>query len=149
MKKLQKKNVIFHYKSKNRRPKRLENNVFVIFSPEKFSLNPGERKTVNMQIKISIPRGVDGTCTLLLELSNQKLKLTNSNFISQKYNPNIETEDDYNDNNLPYWNLIFELFNGNFTKPIQIKNKQELGYFYLLHDRGEEINFKYKIERQC
>ena len=148
MKKLQKKTIIFHYKSKNRRPRRLENNVFVIFSPEKFSLNPGERKTINMQIKIFLPEGIDGTCKLLLRLSNQKMKLTNSNIISQKYNPNIEIEDDYEENNLPFWNLNFELFNGDFTRPIQIKNKQELGYFYLIHG-GEEINFKYKREKQC
>ena len=150
MKKLQENIVKFSYNNKNKRPKRLENDVFVIYSPETITIHPGEIKNINMQLKIFLPKSIEGSCYLLLSLSNQKLKLLNSNIISQKYNPNIEIEEIYEKKEyLPPWNLYFELSNGNFTKSIRIKNKQELGCFYLLNTRGEEITFKYEKEKQC
>ena len=150
MKNLTKKTIKFCYNSKTKRPKRLENNVFVIYSPEKLIIHPGEIKNINMQIKIFLPKRVEGTCKLLLAFSNQKLKLLNSSIIWQEFNQNIEIEEYYEkENYLPPWNLQFELLNGNFTKSIQIKNKQELGYFYLIHEMGEEIDFKYEKEKQC
>ena len=137
--------VKFQYKSK--RPKKSDNDVFVIYSPKRITINPGEIKHVNMQLKIFLPRNIEGTCRLLLSLSNQKLKLLNSSLISQRYNQNIEIEEIYeHKNNLPPWNLNFEILNGDFTKSITIKSKQELGYFYLLPNRGEEITYKFEKE---
>ena len=139
--------VKFQYKSK--RPKKLDNDVFVIYSPKRITINPGEIKHVNMQLKIFLPRNIEGTCRLLLSLSNQKLKLLNSSLISQRYNQNIEIEEIYEDkNNLPPWNLNFEILNGDFTKSITIKSKQELGYFYLLPNRWEDITYKFE-KKQC
>ena len=64
-----------------------------------------------------------------------------------KFNQNIEIEEIYRrDNNLPPWNLNFELLNGDFAKSITIKSRQELGYFYLLPNRGEEITYKFEKE---
>ena len=145
MKKFDKKIITFHYKRKNKRPKRLKNDAFVIYSPDKIVLNPGERKTVNMQIKISIPDRIEGTCRLLIELSNQKLELMNSHVISQEYDSNREI-DFKNKNDLPLWNLNFELFNGDFIQTFKILKGQEIGYFHTVKDRGEEIRFKYKME---
>ena len=137
--------VKFQYKKK--RPKKLDNDVFVIYSPERFTINPGEKKNVNLQLKIFLPKNIEGMCRLLLSLSNQKLKLLNSNLISQKYNCNIEIQDIYEQgNNLPPWNLIFEILNGDLTKKVTIKSRQELGYFYLLPNRGEEITYKFEKE---
>ena len=137
--------VKFQYKKK--RPKKLDNDVFVIYSPERFTINPGEKKNVNLQLKIFLPKNIEGMCRLLLSLSNQKLKLLNSNLISQKYNCNIEIQDIYEQgNNLPPWNLNFEILNGDFTKKVTIKSRQELGYFYLLPNRGEEITYKFEKE---
>ena len=135
--------VKFQYKIK--RPKRLDNDVFVIYSPERITINPGEKKNVNMQLKIFLPKNIEGSCRLLLSLSNQKLKLLNSNLISQKYNQNIEIEEIYQQgNNLPPWNLNFEILNVDLTKSVTIRRKQELGYFYLLPNRGEEITYKFE-----
>ena len=137
--------VKFQYKK--RRPKKLENDVFVIYSPERIIINPGEIKNVNMQLKIFLPKNIEGTCRLLLSLSNQKLKLLNSNLISQKYNQNIEIQEIYEQgDNLPPWNLNFEILNGDLTKKVTIRNKQELGYFYLLSHMGEEITYKFEKE---
>ena len=137
--------VKFQYKSK--RPKKLDNDVFVIYSPKRITINPGEIKNVNMQLKISLPINMEGTCRLLLSLSNQKLKLLNSNLISQKYNQNIEIEEIYEQgNNLPPWNLNFEILNGDLTKSVTIRSRQELGYFYLLPNRGEEIKYTFEKE---
>ena len=139
--------VKFQYKKK--RPKKLDNDVFVIYSPERFTINPGEKKNVNLQLKIFLPKNIEGMCRLLLSLSNQKLKLLNSNLISQKYNCNIEIQDIYEQgNNLPPWNLNFEILNGDLTKTVTIRSRQELGYFYLLPNRGEEITYKF-IKENC
>ena len=140
--------VKFQYRHK--RPKKLRNDVFVIYSPKKFTLNPGEIKNVNMGIKIFLPRHMEGKCTLIFSYSNQKLKLLNSSLISQQYNSNIEIEkifEEEEEDNLPPWNLNFELLNGNFTNSLTIKKDQELGYFYLLTQKREEI--KYKFEKKC
>ena len=139
----------FLYKCK--RPKKLENGVFVIYTPEKITINPGEMKKINMQLKIFLPKHITGSCKLLLSLSNQKLKLLNSSLISQEYNQNIEIEEIYEkEKYLPPWNLFFEILNGNFTETIKLKNKQELGYFYILNTRirGEELKIKYEKEKQ-
>ena len=136
----------FLYKCK--RPKRLENDVFIIYTPEKITINPGEIKKINMQLKIFLPKHIVGSCRLLLSYSNQKLKLLNSSVISQEYNQNIETEDIYKQNEyLPPWNLYFELLNGSFTEQIKIKKRQELGYFHLTDTGREEITFKYEKEK--
>ena len=136
----------FLYKCK--RPKRLENDVFVIYTPEKITINPGEIKKINMQLKIFLPKHIVGSCRLLLSYSNQKLKLLNSIEILQEYNQNIEIEDIYKQNEyLPPWNLYFELLNGSFTEQIKIKKRQELGYFHLTDTGREEITFKYEKEK--
>ena len=137
--------VKFQYKIK--RPKMLDNDVFVIYSPERININPGEKKNINMQLKIFLPKNIEGSCRLLLSLSNQKLKLLNSNLISQKYNQNIEIEEIYEQgNNLPPWNLNFEILNADLTKSFTIRSRQELGYFYLLPNGGEEITYKFEKE---
>ena len=51
--------VKFQYKSK--RPKKLDNDVFVIYSRKRVTINPGEIKHVNMQLKIFLPRNIEGT----------------------------------------------------------------------------------------
>ena len=42
----------FYYSTSTRRPKKLENNVFIIYSPERIKLQPGERKFIDTQIKL-------------------------------------------------------------------------------------------------
>ena len=135
MKKLQEHIIKFSYNSKIKRPKRLENDVFVIYSPKNITIRSGEIKNINMQLKIFLPKYIRGSCRLLLSLSNQKLKLLNSSNISQEYNQNIEIEEIYEkEKYLPPWNLYFELLNGNFTQTIKIKKKKKRTWILLYNE---------------
>ena len=46
-----KETIKFYYDKSTRRPKRLENNVFVIYSPERIKLQPGETAISTQQNK--------------------------------------------------------------------------------------------------
>ena len=113
----------FNYKIK--RPKLLENNVFVLYSPQRLKFEPGEKKMVDMKLNIKFPTDVVGNCRLLFQLSNAGLQLQNSNYLGANTN------------------LHFEIFNSNLTQTIEIKSKGEIGYF--THDRyfGKEIQYEY------
>ena len=69
----------FYYKG-TKRPKLLENNVFILYSPQKLKFEPGERKMVDMNLKIKFPANITGSCRLLLGLANHGLYLQNSNW---------------------------------------------------------------------
>ena len=125
----QKEIVKFFYQKSTRRPRRLENNVFVIYSPEKIKLQPGEVKFVNMRIKIKFSKNIIGSCTILQSLSNYGLKLLNSNTISQEFNSNIQNFLTIYENDLPGWILTFELFNKNFNRTIEIRKDKKLDIF--------------------
>ena len=79
----------FIYDKTTRRPKRLENNVFILYAPERIRLQPGEVKEINMKLKLKISRNIIGTCILLQTFSNHGLKLLNSNTIAQSENNRI------------------------------------------------------------
>ena len=99
----------FHYQVK--RPKLLENDVFILYSPQKLKFEPGEKKIVDMKLNIKFPSNAKGSCRLLFQLSNAGLQLQNSNYLRGDAN------------------LHFELVNSNLTRSIEIKSKSEIGYF--------------------
>ena len=55
----------FIYDKAVRRPKRLENNVFILYTPERTRLQPGEIKEVKMKLKLKFSKNIVGTCVLL------------------------------------------------------------------------------------
>ena len=112
----------FHYKIK--RPKLLENNVFVLYSPHKLKFQLGEKKMVDMKLNIKFPTDVRGSCRLLFQLSNAGLQLQNSNYLSADTN------------------LHFEILNSNMTQTVEIKSKGEIGYF-TPDCVGTEIQYEY------
>ena len=113
----------FYYKIK--RPKLLENNVFVLYSPQRLKFEPGEKKMVDMKLNIKFPTDIRGSCRLLFQLSNTGLQLQNSNYLSADTN------------------LHFEIFNSNLTQTIEIKSKGEIGYFTSDCCFGKEIIYEY------
>ena len=112
----------FHYKIK--RPKLLENNVFVLYSPQKLKFQPREKKMVDMKLNIKFPTNVRGSCRLLFQLSNAGLQLQNSNYL------------------IANTNLHFEILNSNMTQTVEIKSKGEIGYF-TADCVGTEIQYEY------
>ena len=112
----------FIYDKTTRRPRRLENNVFVLYSPEKIKLQPGE-----IWEYLSIWNQSICACTLLPSLSDNNIKLLNSFHISQ--NQLID---------LPYV-FALEIQNENMNRTVQLRKKQELGFFTLLNEETEEI----------
>ena len=115
----------FHYKTK--RPKLLENNVFVLYSPQKLKFEPGEKKMVDMKLNIKFSADVTGSCRLLFELRNHGLCLQNSNYLSGNTN------------------LHFEILNSSMTQTLEIKSRHEIGYF-ILDNVGTEIKYEYVKE---
>ena len=142
----QEETVEFIYDKTTRRPKRLENNVFISYAPEKTRLQPGEMMSINIKVKIKFSENIIGTCILLQTFSDYGLKLMNSNTIAQENNLNIQNHLCINENNLPPWNLTFELFNKSFNNVFHLRKKQEIGYFFILNDGEKEIRFAYKKE---
>ena len=131
------------------RPKRLENNVFILYAPERIRLQPGEVKEVNMKLKLKISRNIIGTCILLQTFSNHGLKLLNSNTIAQSENNRIlqnHLSGEGDNDDLPPWFSSFELHNKSLNKIFQIRKKQEIGYFIILNDAGKEICHSFKKE---
>ena len=115
----------FYYKAK--RPKLLENNVFVLYSPQKLKFEPGEKKMVDMKLNIKFPANVTGSCRLLFQLANYGLYLQNNNFLMGNAN------------------LHFEILNSNMTRKVEIKSKHEIGYF-TPDCVGTEIKYEYVKE---
>ena len=112
----------FHHKIK--RPKLLQNDVFILYSPQKLKFEPGEKKIVDMKLNIKFPSDITGSCKTLLQLSNAGLQLVNSNYL-------------YGD-----VQLHFELVNLNLTQSIKIKSKSEIGYFMPDYN-GTEIQYEF------
>ena len=119
--------ISFYYKM-TKRPKLLENNVFILYSPQKLRFEPGEKKIIDMQLKIVLPPNLTGNCRLLFGLENYGLRLQNSYYLTGETN------------------LHLEIFNSNLTQRIEIKSRHEIGYFtpdYV----GTEIKYNYIKER--
>ena len=119
------KTIEFYYHA-IKRPKLLENNVLVLYSPQKLIFQSGEKKVVDMKLKIKLPSTITGSCQLLFQLANHGLYLANNNYLTNETN------------------LHFEIINLNLTQTLQINNKHEIGYFTADHTETEtEIKYKY------
>ena len=113
----------FHYKA-TKKPKLLENNVLVLYSPQKLIFQPGERKLVDMKLKMKLSSTITGSCRLLFQLANRGLYLANGNFLTNETN------------------LHLEILNLNLTQTLQINNRHEIGYFTPNHTQTE-VKYKY------
>ena len=115
----------FLYKIK--KPTLLDNNVFVLYSPQRLKFEPGEKKTVDMKLNIKFSTDVTGSCRLLFQLTNAGLNLQNCNYLSGNTN------------------LHFEILNSNMTQTVEIKSRHEIGYF-TPDCVGTEIKYEYVKE---
>ena len=65
-----------------RRPKKLENDVSVLYIPERIKLQPGEIKIVDMKLHLKLSKNLVKNCVLLPSLMLQNIKLLNAYHIS-------------------------------------------------------------------
>ena len=141
--------VEFIYNRTTRRPRRLKNNVFVLYSPKRFRIQAGEKINIDMKLKIRMQKNIVGSCTLLQTFEENGIKLLNSQHISSEANIafNQNYPDQQRDDLPPSWILTLEIFNRKMNVIFQLKKKQEIGFFAILNDRGEEIRHRYKKEQ--
>ena len=117
-----------------RRPKKLENDIFVSYTPERIKLQPGETKIVDMELHLKLSKYLVGGCLLLPSLATQNIKLLNAYHISTD---SLTLEDSL-------YRIIFEIQNRNMNEAIQLKAKTELGFFTILNSGStEEIRYKF------
>ena len=141
---MEKKDIILKYKF--RKPKLLENDVFIIFAPKKIIIKPGEIINLHTEIEIYLPKFIEGTFYLLNSHINEGLRLLNSNYISQINNRNIEIEEIYkNGTDIPPWNLTLTLENKLLTQPHKIKKGMEIGFLNFYNIEGR---IKYKFQKK-
>ena len=103
---------------------------------------------LNMKLKIKLPKELVGCCKLLNTFTENGIRILNSQFISAE--TNYATQDYFVQNDkddLPPWNLTLEIFNQNLIKTLQIRKKQEIGFFVMLNDRGEQIRHVFTKEQ--
>ena len=92
-----------------------------------------------MKIKVRLPSGLVGCCTLLQTFSDNGIKLLNSQHILSESNTvSLNQPVDLS------WSLTLEVFNRNLNTIFQLSKRQEMGFFHIFNDRGEEIKHAYK-----
>ena len=117
-----------------RRPKKLENDVFVLYTPERIKLQAGEIKIVDMKLHLKLSKTLVGSYVLLPSLTLQNIKLLNAYHVST-YSLTLEDSS---------YRVIFEIQNRNMNETIQLKAKTELGFFTILNSAStEEARYKF------
>ena len=129
-------NIEFIYDKTIKRPKRLQNNVFVLHSPERIKIQPGEFKKIDMKRSTHLRENIITTC--LLFLSENGLKLDNSQYISTENNiVNLNQS-----LNLP-WKLQLDTVYRSLNFTFSIRKKQEIGFIVPLNEGINRIQVKY------
>ena len=132
----------FIYGGKERSPKRLkqlQNNVFVLYLPERTQLRLGEFKHVNMKVAVRMPEQIVAACVLLPMLSKNGLKLESFQYISAGKNFCNANQPV----NLP-WRIHFDLVNRSTEGAIStICKNQELCFITTLNKGVDKLKVKY------
>ena len=104
-----------------------------------------------MKLKIRMQKNIVGSCMFLPTFDKNGIKLLNSQHISSEVNiainQNYPDNDQQRDDLPPPWILTLEIFNRNLNAIFQLRRKQEIGFFVILNDGGEEIRHRYKKEQ--
>ena len=95
----------------------LKNNVFVLYSPKRIRIQPGEKINIDIKLKIRMQKNIVGSCTLLQTFDENGIKLLNSQHISSEANICINQNypDQQRDDLPPPWILTLEIFNRNMN----------------------------------
>ena len=115
-----------------KKKKKKENDVFVLYIPERIKLQPEEIKIVDMKLhlKLSIVR----SCVLLPSLTSQNIKFLNDYHISIG---SLMLEDSL-------YRVIFEIQNRSMNETSQLKAKTELVFFTIINSGStQEVMYKF------
>ena len=66
--------VEFIYNRTKRRLRRLKNIVFVLYSPKRIPIQPGEKINIDMKLKIRMQKNIVGSCMLLQTFDENGIK---------------------------------------------------------------------------
>ena len=108
---MEKRVITFSVERNIKRPKHSENNVYALYFLERNTLRPGEHKSTNVKVDVTLPQKLEATCILLPSLLNERLHLENC--------ANISNESSITNSNQPFplpWNIHLELLNINTDK---------------------------------
>ena len=128
---------IYNKRLKIKQPKRLQNKVFVLYSPESIRLEPGEFKKVDMKLSIHLPEQIITACILLPSFSKNGLKLENWQ--------NISADNNTINFNQPVnllWKVQLELVNSSMNTIFSICKRQQIGYIVPLNDGIKQLKVK-------
>ena len=130
--------VEFIYDKITKHPKRLWNNVFVIFSPERIRLQPGENAKIDMKVSIYLANQIFFACTLLPTCCKNGLKLESCFYNSAGDNTNNLNQPI----NLP-WKLQFKLVNRSLNTTLLICKRKQIAYITSINEGLNELKVKY------
>ena len=106
--------------SLQKQPKKFQNNVFVLHSPKRIKVRPGEFINVDMKLSVRMPQQIIAACVLLPTLCNASQLI-----------------------NLP-WKIHFELVNRSMNTVFSICKRQELCFLTISTEGMEELKVKYR-----
>ena len=121
-----------------KRPQRLRNYVFVLYSPERARLQSGETAKVDIKLPIHPPNQIFFGYTLLSIFCENGLKLENCFDISAGNN----TMNLIQPINLP-WKLQLELVIRSLSTTFSICKRQEIACITSLNEGLDELKVKY------
>ena len=128
----------FIYDRTIKRPKRLRNNIFVKYSPERFWLQPGKNSKLDIEVSICPPNQIIFGCTLLPTFYENGLKLENCFYISADKNTK-----NLNQPIILPWKFQFKLVNRSINTTFLIRKRQEIAYNTSLNKGMDELKVKY------
>ena len=117
-----------------KKKKKKENDVFVLYIPERIKLQPEEIKIVDMKLHLKLSKNLVRSCVLLPLLTSQNIKFLNDYHISIG---SLMLEDSL-------YRVIFEIQNRSMNETIQLKAKTELVFFTIINSGStQEVMYKF------
>ena len=127
-----------YHDSLQKRPKNLQNNVFVLYSPKRIKLRKREIMNVNKKLSVHMPEQIIAACVILPILCKNGLSMKSFQYISA--NSNICNA--YQPINLP-WKVHFELVNRSTNSIFSTCKRQSLSFLTTLNDEVKELKVKH------
>ena len=122
-------------------PKKLQNNVFVLYSSKRIKVQPGEFINVDTKLSVHTPEKIIAACILLRTLTKNELCMESYQYMSSNNNKNSV----FNASQpiiLP-WKVHFELANRTTNTVFSIYKGQELSFLTTLNVGVEELKVRY------